>query len=131
MTTAKIYYLKQTGEVILHIPENHSQWAKPTTREQDEALYNALQAYNPQEVDLLELEPGQYTSDFLSATSYRVNLETLELEFLYPTYHPPLTSQIEQLAAENVLLKSENEALKAQLDSVQQALDEIILGGGM
>ncbi|MNF04023.1 hypothetical protein D3C80_2034490 [compost metagenome] len=61
----------------------------------------------PESVGLLELEYRQHAQDFLSATGYRVNLETKELEFSYnpinvddpaePVYQRPLTEQIASL----------------------------------
>ncbi|MGX8797239.1 hypothetical protein ACR6HW_14310 [Fusibacter sp. JL298sf-3] len=125
MTNSKIYYLKQTGEVILHIPENYNPRTKPTTREQDEAIYTPLQTYNPQEVALLELESGQYANDFLSATSYRVNLDTMVLEFSYPVFNQPLTERLNQLKTENVELKSK--LSQAELDNLitLEALAEV------
>lgn len=132
MTLTKIYYLKQTGEVILHIPENNSEWAKSTTREQDEAIYSPLQSYNPESVDLLELEPGQYASDFVSATSFRVNLDTLELEFEFPVYHPPLTSRIQAEEQKNLILQERVNTLETENADLKLLIADMALGqGGM
>jgi hypothetical protein len=125
MIRAKIYYLRESGEVILHIPENHSQWATPTTRKHDETIYSPLQAYNPQDVDVLELTEGQYASDFISATNFRVNTDTLELEFNYPIYHPSLTETVNLLKIQNQNLLLENEQLK----SLMADLASLVLEG--
>ena len=118
MTNGKIYYLLETGEVVLHIPENQSEWAKQTTREQDEVLYTPLQAYASNTIGLLELEQGQYGSDFASASGYRVNLNTMELEFTYPIYYPPVTEKLNRLEQENQFLKQENATLKDAVDQL-------------
>lgn len=71
MTGFKIYYEKATGNVVLTIPENPS--AEPTTKEQDFSMYSVLQARIQETVDFIQLEFGQYQSEFHSARSWKVD----------------------------------------------------------
>jgi len=120
----KVYYELATGDVILTTLEKASETATNTTKEQDFEIYDVLQARNPDTVGVIQLEFGQYQSEFQTAKSYKVNLETNELVFEYPTYEPPLTEQIERLKRENLSLKEENTALKEQQKELQTSLLE-------
>lgn len=108
----RIYYDKQTGNVILDTGERQGA-VVPTTVEQDFATYAALAARVPETVGVLELEFGQYAADFAACKGYRVDLsgETPTLVFSYPdpsdpeappVYQRPLSEQIEELRAENL-----------------------------
>jgi len=124
----KIYYEKLTGDVILITPEKFSGIA--TTKEQDFAMYEVLSIYNPESVDVIELEYGQYSSDFQTANSVRVDLETGNLLFNYPVFEQPLSVKVNNLEAENTALKAQNEALQQQVADLEMAI-AAILGGGM
>lgn len=77
-----------------------------TTKEQDFASYTKLFDYNPDTVSMVQLNYGQYAEDFPMANGYRVNLETLNLEFSYPdltepeappVIRKPLTEELDEL----------------------------------
>lgn len=116
----KIYYEKPTGNVVLTIPENSNDNAVPTSKEQDFAMYSVLQARNPEAIDFIQLEFGQYQADFQTARSWKVDIETEQIIFEYPVFSTPLTVPVEQLRQENEALKEENKTLMlALVESVE------------
>lgn len=85
----RIYYLKVDGRVVLDTGEAEG-WVNPTTTEDDWRIYIELQKYNKSEVDYIELQFGEFKTEFAECTSYRVNVETKTLEFDYtPVPEPP------------------------------------------
>ncbi|MEB2301753.1 hypothetical protein LAV72_19295 [Lysinibacillus xylanilyticus] len=119
----KIYYEKPTGNVVLTIPENSNDNAVQTTKEQDFAMYPVLQARDQEAVGFIQLEFGQYRSDFQTARSWQVDVETRQILFEYPRFSVPLSTIVEQLQQENEELKVENKELKlaiAESAEVQQ-----------
>lgn len=109
----KIYYDKNTGVVVQHIPEAAGPWIIETSREKDFIDFPSLSERNPDTIGLLQLEYGQYAEDFAETSGFRVNPDTLSLEFAYPdpsnpeqppVYQPPLTAQVAELKAETAAL---------------------------
>lgn len=78
----RIYYLKVDGRVILDTGEAEG-WVNPTTSEQDWEIYSELSKYNKSEVDYIELKWGEFKTEFSECTSYKVNIDTKEIEFDY------------------------------------------------
>lgn len=137
----KLYFDLVTGEVIVDTGERMGS-VIPTTVERDIEVYTALSERNRETFDVLELNYGDYSNDFGSAISYRVNVETKEIEFAYPTgeeeipeeivYQKPLSEKVVELEGklstqelmtdtmgqELVKSKMENIALQEQLDLV-------------
>lgn len=117
----RIYYLKVDGRVILDTGEAEG-WVNPTTTEDDWRIYSELQKYNKNEVDYIELQFGEFRTEFSECTSYRVNVETKTLEFDYtpipeppdvphtPTVHERLDA-LEQVNAEQDMLIMEMSGL--------------------
>ena len=124
----KIYYEKLTGDVILITPEKFS--GIQTTKEQDFMMYEVLSVRNPETVDVIELEYGQYSSDFQTADSVRVDLATGDLLFNYPIFEQPLSVKVNNLEAENTALKAQNEALQQQVVDLEIAM-AAVLGGAV
>lgn len=97
-----IYYEKATGHIIVDTGERQGSVVETTT-EQDFQSYQALADRVPETVGKISLEFGQYSEDFRNSSGYRVNLDTLELEFDYtepselPVYQKPLTEEVEEL----------------------------------
>jgi hypothetical protein len=101
----KIYYDKQTGNVILSTGEMVG-FVQETTIDQDFETYAALKERVRDTVGVIQLEFGQYAADFAQCNGYRVNLETQELEFSYPdpnetepqepVYRKPLSEELEE-----------------------------------
>ena len=121
----KIYYELTTGDVILITPEKHSENAINTTKEQDFMMYDVLAARNPDTIGLIQLEYGQYQAEFQSARSVKVDPETKEILFEYPRFDPPLITQVDNLKAENQVLRAENEQLKQKVNELETALLEM------
>ncbi|MFJ8516161.1 hypothetical protein [Lysinibacillus xylanilyticus] len=117
----KIYYEKPTGNVVLTIPENSNNNAVQSTKEQDFAMYPVLQARNPETLNFIQLEFGQYQADFQTARSWQVDTETGHILFEYPRFSIPLSTMVEQLQQENEELKVENKELKLALAESAEA----------
>ncbi len=127
MIGRKIYYELSTGDVILIVPEKHSENAVNTTKEQDFIMYDILAARNPETIGLIQLEYGQYQAEFQSAKSVKVDVETKQLLFEYPVFEKPLTEQVNLLKAENENLKALNAQLTTQLEAIADAMDFLLL----
>mgnify|MGYP001137067813 CR=1 FL=1 len=124
----KIYYLKQTGDFILDTGEQIGVNLRQTTVDEDFGIYTELKKYNRDSIGCIELEVGQYADDFQSCISFRVNPETLELEFAYYDenenieYRKPLEELLKEY-------KNENETLKNRLETTENAILDLIIGG--
>ncbi|MBW7642541.1 hypothetical protein [Geobacillus thermoleovorans] len=110
----KIYFDKATGNVILDTGEMMGAVVE-TTVEQDFETYQALKERVRDTVGVIQLEFGQYAEDFAQCNGYRVNPETLELEFSYPDPN--------QMTQEPVYRKPLSEELK----ETKQAIAELTL----
>jgi hypothetical protein len=106
----RIYYEKSTGNVILDTEERSGN-VRETTVDEDFENYVVLAQRVRETVGYIELEYGQYAEDFAACNGYRVNPETLEIEFSYPdpndpeptpVYRRPLTEETAQLQKENI-----------------------------
>lgn len=84
----RIYYLKVDGRVILDTGEAEG-WVNPTTSEDDWRIYSELSKYNKSEVDYIELKWGEFKTEFAECTSYKVNIDTKEIEFDYTPIPDP------------------------------------------
>jgi hypothetical protein len=126
----KIYYDKMTGEVIWYVKYFHQ---AIIDFDHDYEVVKELNERVKESIGLLVLENGQYSQDFDECDGFRVNPETLELEFSYPdpnatepqelVYQKPLTEQIMELKTENQELRAE----LAQTNADLVALAEIIV----
>ena len=103
----RLYYELATGNVIQDTGERSGE-VIATTREQDFEAYKALANRTPETVGVIVLEYGEYREDFARCSGYRINLETLEIEFSYrdpndpelpqePVYEKPLSVQVADL----------------------------------
>lgn len=116
----KLYFDKLSGGVIVDTGER-SGFVRETTREEDFAAYQTLAERVADTVGCIQLEYGQYAQDFAECNSYRVNLDTLELEFSYPdpgetdpqepAYQKPLSVEVAELKASD----TENKQAIAEL----------------
>lgn len=107
----KIYWDKATGNVLVDTGERSGS-VRETTQEEDFAAYQALAERVPDTVGCLQLEYGQYARDFADCNGYRVNPDTLELEFSYPgpgetestepVYRKPLSVEVDELKASDI-----------------------------
>ncbi|MCM3040721.1 hypothetical protein M3201_13540 [Paenibacillus motobuensis] len=105
-----IYYDKETGMVLHNTGEPFVigvENYEGIRVESDYKNIKVLSERNRYTIGELHLELGQYAQDFAKCSCYRINPETLELEFAYPvpskldpvelTYYTPLTEQVNEL----------------------------------
>ena len=79
----RIYYDTITGDIILALGERVGN-VIDTTIEEDMMRFKVLNERTPNTVGCLQLEYGQYAQEFAKCDGFRVNLNSLELEFTYP-----------------------------------------------
>ncbi len=122
----RIYFDKQTGNIILSIGECSGSVVE-TTIEHDFEAYKPLNERNPETVGYIQLEYGQFAQDFAESNGYRVNPTTHEIEFSYPD---PAQPEPEAPIYQEPLSKKVKE-LQEQLIESQQAIMELstIIGG--
>lgn len=84
----KIYYDKQTGNIIIDTGEMQGM-VIPTTIEDDLLTYKNLSERNLESFDVIELAYGEYSQDFSTCNGYRINPETMGIEFSYPDEQNP------------------------------------------
>lgn len=116
----RIYYLKVDGRVILDTGEAEG-WVNLTTTEDDWRIYSDLQKYNKSEVDFIELQFGEFKTEFAECTSYRVNVETKVLEFDYTPVPPSPEVPTSPTLHERV------DNLELGAEATQEALDMLLL----
>ncbi|MCM3133767.1 hypothetical protein M3629_13315 [Paenibacillus polysaccharolyticus] len=74
----KIYYEKQTGNVIVNTGERTGD-VIPTTEEQDVATYFILKEHAPETVGMIQFKYGEFTADYAEGgVITRIDLDTLE-----------------------------------------------------
>lgn len=116
----RIYYLKVDGRVILDTGEAEG-WVNPTTTEDDWRIYSELQKYNKTEVDFIELQFGEFKTEFAECTSYKVNVDTKQLEFDYTPVPEPPEVPVKPTLHERV------DNLELGAEATQEALDMLLL----
>ena len=100
----KIYYEKTTGVVLYDTGERVGENIVDSTVEEDFKYALELRNKDPENVGVLKLEPHQYNQEFAECVAYRVNPDTLEMEFGYrygeqpSEYDEPFSKKIAQLA---------------------------------
>lgn len=134
---SKIYYDNTMGNVLVDTGERSGDVIE-TTREQDFAAYKALSDRVQETVGCLELEYGECREDLSECNGYRVNVETLELEFSYPVpneteppqepqYITPLSDRINLMESDNAGLTLELAQTQARLDQAEQDRADLLL----
>lgn len=130
----RIYYDKTYGDPIQETGGFKSTRERYSV-EYEISIYPNLSERNRDTFDVLELENGQYVQDFAECSGYRVNPETLELEFSYPDPNEPEALQpfVKPLSVEVQELKQETKAIKIQSAQSNAELFEmmLIMTGGM
>ena len=116
----RIYYLKVDGRVILDTGEAEG-WVNQTTTEDDWRIYTELSKYNKSEVDFIELQFGEFKTEFAECTSYRVNIDTKTLEFDYTPIPDPPEVPTSPTLHERV------DDLELGAEATQEALDMLLL----
>jgi hypothetical protein len=125
----RAYYDKSTGNGLKWYALTSGVYRIPTF-EEDYAAFIELSERNADTIGYIDFENGEYYQDFVQCNGYRVNPETLELEFSYPdpnatepqepVYQKPLTEQIEELRQENI----------TTLLALTEVYEMVIGGGG-
>lgn len=118
----RIYYNKTTGNKILTYSFKEGNYNIPTF-EQDKLTFDQFNGLNDDVIGVIEFTNGEYEQDFKeSMENFRVNLDTVQLEFSYPDpnapeepqpYQLPLSKQVKEL---EVQLKQTNDDLAAFID---------------
>ena len=85
----RIYYLKENGEIVVDTGESEG-WVFEHNENFDFSVYTELKKYNKEQIDFIDLKWGEFKTEFAECTSYRVNVDTKQLEFDYtPVPEPP------------------------------------------
>lgn len=107
----RFFWIKSTGNIVAERGEMAE--GIESTKEEDFAVYAELKPYEPDAIEMTTFEPGQFAEEFETASSWRFNPSTGEIEFAYPdptnpeqppVYQPPLTAQVAELKAETAAL---------------------------
>lgn len=123
----RFFWVKSTGNIVAQRGEMAA--GIESTKEEDFAVYVELKPYDPDAIEMTTFDPGQYAEEFETASSWRFNPDTGEIEFAYPdpnaptdppVFQPPLTQQVAGL-------KSETAALNLAIIDVWETL---AAGGG-
>lgn len=109
---SKIYYCNITGNVIKIICDMRG-YIKETSKEEDFKIYSELKERNPNTVDLIQLEYGEYKKLSKESTGVKVDLENKKLIFTYDhlSKEPNEPTEIEKL---NLKIDELTEAQKQQ-----------------
>ena len=93
----RIFFLKNNGTVILEVGEMEG-WVVEPEKEFNKALeeaykyYAELSKYNKELVDFIDLEFGEFKTEFAEMTSYKIDIATRKPIFDYtPIPDPPDT----------------------------------------
>ena len=112
----RIYYEILTGNILVDTGERQG-FVRETSVDDDIENYKVLSERNRETFDFVELEFGQYRQDFMECSGYRVNPDTLKLEFSYPDPN-------EEEPQEPVYQKS----LSEEVEELRQIIDTLIGG---
>ena len=111
----RIYYLKVDGRVILDTGEAEG-WVNPTTSEDDWRIYSELSKYNKSEVDFIELQFGEFKTEFAECTSFKIDVATRKPVFEYG--EKPNPPEIPQTPTIHERMETQEKANKAQDDLI-------------
>ena len=116
----RIYFLKIDGRVVLDTGEAEG-WVNPTTSEDDWRIYTELSKYNKEEVDFIDLEFGEYETEFAEMTSYKIDVATRKPVFEYGEKPNPPEVPVTPSLHERV------GDLELGAEATQEALDMLLL----
>jgi hypothetical protein len=127
----KIYYEKNTGNVILNTGERSGDVVQ-TTDEEDFSTYSALAERVPETVGVIRLEYGAFASDYTEGgVITRIDLKTMEPLFTYPDPVDPETPQEPRpaLSKQVDIMQQDSGELKQAVAELSLAL-AAVMGGG-
>lgn len=103
----RIYYLVSNGTLVLDTGEYAGyDKTKRTTKEEDFLIYPELSKYVFNEIEHIDLSFGEFSEEFTTCLSFRVNPQTKKLEFAYQSrdvFEKPLVEQLKELKKERQL----------------------------
>lgn len=99
----RLFYDLSTGNCIVSYSIDEKIFNVPTV-DNDFNAYLDLSTRNKSSVGVIEFYNQEFEEDFISSNGVKVNLQTNELEFSYPTegtqqpvYQKPLSEQVKEL----------------------------------
>lgn len=117
---SRVYYLKENGNVVFKTGQAEG-WVTEIKPEKDWEIYEELKKYTKESLDYIQLKYDEFKTEFAECTSYRVNVDTKQLEFDYtPVPEPP-----EVPTAPSLHERVDNLELGAE--ATQEALDMLLL----
>lgn len=117
----RIYFLKENGTVILEVGEMEG-WVIEPEKDFDKALeeaykyYAELSKYNKEVVDFIDLEFGEFKTEFAEMTSYKIDVATRKPVFEYG--EKPNPPEIPQTPTIHERMETQEKANKAQDDLI-------------
>ena len=117
----RIFFLKNNGTVILEVGEMEG-WVVEPEKDFNKALeeaykyYAELSKYNKEVVDFIDLEYGEYKTEFAEMTSYKIDIATRKPIFEYG--EKPNPQEIPQTPTIHERMETQEKANKAQDDLI-------------
>lgn len=117
----RIYFLKENGTVILEVGEMEG-WVIEPEKDFDKALeeaykyYTELSKYNKEVIDFIDLEYGEYKTEFAECTSFKIDVATRKPIFEYG--EKPNPPEIPQTPTIHERMETQEKANKAQDDLI-------------
>jgi hypothetical protein len=124
----KIYYNKLTGQIIFDTGERTGTNIRDTTIEEDYQYVFELQNQNREITGVLQLKAGEFIEEFNDCIGYRVNPETIQLEFTFredgsieePIFEKPYKEQIQALTGIVETLQQSQQAYVSRIVYLEQ-----------
>ena len=122
----RIFFLKENGTVILEVGEMEG-WVIEPEKDFDKALeeaykyYADLSKYNKEVVDFIDLEYGEYKTEFAECTSFKIDVATRKPIFEYGEKPNPPEVPVTPSLHERV------GDLELGAEATQEALDMLLL----
>lgn len=117
----RIFFLKENGTVIFEVGEMEG-WVIEPEKDFDKALeeaykyYAELSKYNKEVVDFIDLEYGEYKTEFAECTSFKIDVATRKPIFEYG--EKPNPPEIPQTPTMHERMETQEKANKAQDDLI-------------
>lgn len=124
----KIYFIKNTGEILVRTAEKKGTFARQSTFEEDIAGYKILSERNSDTFDFIELEYGEYGQDFQEGELIGIDLEKRIPLFAYPNPEDPDSPIVPQKPLS--VKVQELEIAQSQTNTSLLELMELVLLGG-
>lgn len=117
---SRVYYLKENGNVVFKTGQAEG-WVTEITPAQDWEIYEELKKYTKESLDFIQLKYDEFRTEFAECTSYRVNVDTKQLEFDYTPVPPSPEVPTSPTLHERV------DNLELGAEATQEALDMLLL----